>query len=80
MDRREAILIKDCLFPHSTKTPDPNINTPDVDDHRGNIHFSVLFVSIPESVPMRLSRKPIAVGTVRSRFGLAGNYGLVALL
>ena len=32
------------------------------------------------SVPMRLSQKHIAVGTVRSRFGLAGNYGLAAVV
>ena len=42
--------------------------------------WSPVVCGLEGSVPMRLSRKHIAVGTVRSRFGLAGNYGLVALV
>ena len=42
--------------------------------------WSPVVCGLEGSVPMRFSGKPIAVGTVRSRFGLAGNYGLVALV
>ena len=49
-------------------------------EHQSLADWSPMVCGLDGSVPMRLSRKPIAVGTVRSRFGLAGNYGLVALV